>query len=66
MTEFYSKHRDPRNRNPRVENFGLQAKRAVSLPDMLKDEAAGSEQTIGDAREIWRKQARDKEQFSKI
>ena len=66
VTEFYSKHRDPQNRNPRVENFGLQAKRAVSLPDMLKDEAAGSEQTIGAAREIWRKQARGKEQFSNI
>ena len=61
VEEFYSKRPQHQERNHRVENFGLQAKRAVSLPDMLKDEAPDNNYTIGAAREIWKKQSREKQ-----
>ena len=45
----------------RLRNFDLQAKRAVSLPDMLNDDVMDDEKlTIGNARKIWMKQAQVK------
>ena len=48
----------------RLRNFDLQAKRAVSLPDMLNDddntEDSENKYTIGNARKIWMKQSQAK------
>ena len=50
----------PQDRS-RLRNFDLQAKRAVSLPDMLNDDKAGDDKnTIGAARKIWMKQSQAK------
>ena len=43
----------------RLRNYDLAAKRAVSLPDMLSDEA-GPGCTIGRARRIWIQQTQAK------
>ena len=41
----------------RLRNFDLQAKRAVSLPDMLNENDDSDDQnTIGNARKLWIKQ----------
>ena len=46
----------------RLRNFDLQAKRAVSLPDMLNDDDVMDNEklTIGSARKIWMRQAQVK------
>ena len=44
----------------RLRNFDLQAKRAVSLPDMLNEEVGDDKFTIGAARKIWMKQSQAK------
>ena len=47
----------------RLRNFDLQAKRAVSLPDMLNDDNTDDSEnkyTIGNARKIWMKQTQAK------
>ena len=47
----------------RLKNFDLQAKRAVSLPDMLNDddtEDSENKYTIGNARKIWMQQSQAK------
>ena len=46
----------------RLRNFDLQAKRAVSLPDMLNDDDVMDNEklTIGNARKIWMRQAQVK------
>ena len=50
----------PQDRS-RLRNFDLQAKRAVSLPDMLNDDKAEDDKnTIGAARKIWMKQSQAK------
>ena len=50
----------PQDRS-RLKNFDLQAKRAVSLPDMLNDDKAEDDKnTIGAARKIWMKQSQAK------
>lgn len=50
----------PQDRS-RLRNFDLQAKRAVSLPDMLNDDKTEDEKnTIGAARKIWMKQSQAK------
>ena len=55
----YSEISGPQDRT-RLRNFDLQAKRAISLPDMLNEEDGDDKFTIGAARKIWMKQSQAK------